>query len=216
MRKSFLLLIIVLLALTLAACGDDDKKDEPPAATPTEAGGLGPVGPALNVNSGAEATSSTPGRLPGCSDPNSDECPAPLEMTLDGEISVGGVTVKYPARYFVAAEGGADGPLVEISPSENNKFDEKATFSVSFADSIDAALAGLTDPETGAWSNATLNGTIGVSKNQAQDPPMNTTIGAFTTPDGRVIVVQVITTGKYGWDLWSRVYEEMLNALVIE
>ena len=52
-------------------------------------------------------------------------------------------------------------------------------------------------------------------KDPTQDPPVNTTIGAFALPDGRAIVLKAITTGKYGWDLYTRLYEDMLNSLAV-
>ena len=33
--------------------------------------------------------------------------------------------------------------------------------------------------------------------------------------DGRVLVFELVATGKYGWDLFSRAYEQMLNSIVI-
>ena len=58
-------------------------------------------------------------------------------------------------------------------------------------------------------------GTIGVVKDDTQDPPVNTTIGAFGTKDGRAIVLKLITTGQYGWDLYSQLYQDMLNTLTV-
>jgi hypothetical protein len=105
--------------------------------------------------------------------------------------------------------------LIEIAPSENNRFPDKATFQIYYADSVDAALTELIDPESADWQTDTLTGRIGVAKDQTQDPPLNTTIGAFALPDGRAIVLKAITTGQYGWDLHMRLYEEMLNSLVV-
>jgi hypothetical protein len=135
-------------------------------------------------------------------------------LDLDGTAMQDTVTIQYPSRYFDAAAG-SDGILIEITPNDKFKFQETAHFTVYFADSVESALAELADPATGSWSNATLNGTIGVTKDETQTPPVNTTIGAFTLADGRVIVVKLVTTQKFGWDLWSKVYEGMLNTVVV-
>ena len=208
----------VILALTVAACGgeNDDNSNNDTTATETAAPNLssGPdlaTGPDLAAGD-AEATSEN--RLPGCSDPDSTDCPIPLDMDLDATASGGGVTVSYPDRYFDAATAD-DGVLITITPSENNKYDERAEFEIYFADSVEDALAGLTDPITGDWSNDALDGTIGVVLDDTQDPPLNTSIGAFNLADGRTIVMKAITTGQYGWDLWSQVYEDILNTLVV-
>ncbi len=137
-------------------------------------------------------------------------------MDMDGEASVGGITVSYPTRYFTAATDEEGDIPIEITPSENNRFAETATFQIYYADSVEAALAELTDPETADWQTDTFDeGTIGVVKDPTQDPPVNTTIGAFALPDGRAIVLKAITTGKYGWDLYTRLYEDMLNSLAV-
>jgi hypothetical protein len=213
------LLLAALFFLALAACGGDNKdhhggNDE---STPTpESGGTVPnlnTGPGLGIQAGGSTSGSS--SLPGCSDPNDNECPVPLVLDLDGEASAGGVTIRYPTRYFAAATREDGDILIEITPSENNKFPEKATFQVYFAGSVDAALAGLVDPVTAEWTTDTLNGTIGVMKDQTLDPPVNTTIGAFLLGDGRTVVFEVITTGKYGWDLYARLYEDMLNTLLV-
>jgi hypothetical protein len=217
MRKWILGPFILAVAVVLAACGSSNKKDSTPtaAATPTvESAATGldlNAGPGLNT--GGNSSSGT--QLPGCSDLNDTECPAPLVLDLDGEASAGGVTIKYPTRYFTAAANDSEDILIEITPSDNNKFSEKATFQVYYAGSVDAALAGLTDPITAAWTAGTLSGTVGVVKDQTQDPPVNTTIGAFALSDGRAVVFKAITTGKYGWDLYSRLYQDMLNTLVV-
>jgi hypothetical protein len=212
------LLLTALFILALAACGGDDKDDNGGKHEPTpttESGGTVPnldTGPGLGIQTGSSTSGSS---LPGCSDPNDDECPVPLALDLDGEASAGGVTIRYPTRYFTAATNQDGDILIEIAPSENNKFAEKATFQVYFAESVDAALAALIDPVIAEWKTDTLNGTIGVMKDQALDPPVNTTIGAFAPGDGRTVVFKVITTGKYGWDLYARLYEDMLNALLV-
>jgi hypothetical protein len=213
----WLLVGLVILALALAACGgkstDEASSTPEPSSTPKTGGAFNPgsVGPDLSVDlSGGSG-------LPGCNDPNDTECPTPVVMTLDQTVSAGGVTIRYPARYFntTTNSGPVGTVLIEITPSENNKYEDTATFQVYFAESIDGALAELQDPETGTWSNDTLSGTVGVVKDRTQDPPVNTTIGAFTVSDGRVIVLKAVTTGKYGWNLWARVYEDMLNSLSV-
>jgi hypothetical protein len=218
MRKTkWILLLTGLLILTLAACGGDNKDGKKSEATPTSESG----GTALNLGSGSGlgiqpgGSTSSGNEMPGCSDPNDTECPVPLTLDLDGEASVGGVTIHYATRYFTATTNESGDILIEIAPSENNKFTEKATFQVYFAESVDAALAVLTDPITAEWKTDSLSGTIGVMKDQTIDPPVNTTVGAFALGDGRTVVLKVITTGKYGWDLYSRLYEGMLNSLVV-
>lgn len=213
-----LLALLLVLALGLAACGGDDddtdSADQEPTATESSgaAGAFSPSGPSLNLGADLAGESA----LPGCSDPDDDECPAALAMDLDGETSAGSVTIKYPARYFDALTGEqSPDALIQIVPSENNKYAEVAVFSVLLVDSPATALDILADPETAEWTTDTLTGTIAVSKDATLDPPVNTTVGAFTTSDGRGVVFELVTTGKYGWDLWSRVYEAMLQSLVL-
>lgn len=213
------LIVLLLLALGLAACGDDggdnDSNGTDPTPESTEAASPAlATGPDLAIGVGND-NGPTENSLPGCSDSDAEECPNPVVMDLDATVSSGGVSVSYPERYFNATTN-EDGVLIEITPSENNKFDEEAVFEIYFADSIEDALAGLTDPDTAEWSNDTLAGTIGVTRDSTQDPPVNTTIGAFDLADGRTVVVKLQTTGQYGWDLWLRVYEDMLNMLAVE
>lgn len=211
----WLLVGVLILALGLAACGgkSKDSSTPEPSGTPPTPGTFNPgnVGPTLSVNLGGGSG------LPGCNDPNDTECPSPVIMMLDQTASAGGVSLRYPSRYFKAST--SSGPvgtvLIEITPSENNQYENTATFQVYFAPSIDEALAELNNPETGSWSNSTLNGTVGVVKDSTQGPQVNTTIGAFSLSDGRVIVLKAVTTGKYGWNLWARVYEDMLNSLSV-
>jgi len=212
MRKG-ILIGLLLLALVLAACGDDKKKTDQTTPTPAESSGFTPSG-GISLETGGTPAPASTNSLPGCSDPDSTECPSPLVLDLDGTAMHSAVTIQYPSRYFDAAPGSGD-LLIEITPNDRFKFQETANFQVYFADSVESALAGLTDPDTGSWSNATLNGTIGVSKDETQTPPVNTTIGAFALADGRVIVLKLVTTQKFGWDLWSKVYEGMLNTIVV-
>jgi len=231
MKKRTLLVIFAALALALAACGGDDDDGNGDSAAPTEeataeaAESTGSLslnaapdlggGPDLATGPGGGAGDDR--QLPGCSDPDSEECPAPLDMPLDGEASFEGVSINYPSRYFVAAVGDEAGgdALIAITPSENYRFEEQASFQVYFAESVDAALADLVDPEMAAWNAGALEGTIGVMLDAGQDPQRNTTIGAFELPDGRAIVLQLDTTGKYGWDLFTRVYDGMLQTLTV-
>jgi hypothetical protein len=224
MRKSrWILLVIGLSVFALAACTSSTKKDSTPTpeATPTiETAGAGlnlDTGPGLNTGSSTtpDTTAAVGSQMPGCSDPRSTDCPVPLALDLDGEITAGNVTIRYPTRYFDATTPTNGDILIEITPSERNKFAEKGTFQVYYADSVKAALAELTDPITADWHTQTLMGTIGVVKDDTQDPPFNTTIGAFGLKDGQAIVLKAITTGQYGWDLHSQLYEDMLNSLTV-
>jgi hypothetical protein len=224
MRQSkWILLVAGLLVFALAACTNSTKKDNTPTpeATPTvESAGAGlslDTGPALNTGGDNSTPDSAAigSQMPGCSDPNMTDCPVPLALDLDGEISAGDVTIRYPTRYFDAATPASGDILIEITPSDKNKFPEKGTFQVYYADSVKAALAELTDPITADWQTQTFMGRIGVVKDDTQDPPVNTTIGAFGLKDGRAIVLKAITTGQYGWDLHSQLYEDMLNSLTV-
>jgi hypothetical protein len=230
MKKRTFLVIFAALALTLAACGGDDDNGNDDSAAPTaestaeaaeSTGGLS-LNTAPDLGGGPDLATGPGGagderQLPGCSDPDSEECPAPLDMPLDGEVSFEGVSVNYPSRYFVAAVGDEAGgdALIEITPSENYRFEEQASFQVYFAESVDAALAELVDPHMAEWNAGALEGTIGVMLDAEQDPQRNTTIGAFELPDGRAIVLQLDTTGKFGWDLFTRVYDGMLQTLTV-
>ncbi len=222
MRKSkWILLLAGLLVFALAACSSSDKKDNTPATPTVESAGPGmgldTTGPGLNTGGDSTPDSSAVigDQMPGCSDPSDTECPVPLALDLDGEATAGGVTIRYPTRYFDAATPTSGDILIEITPSERNKFPEKATFQVYYADTVKAALAELTDPITAPWQTQTLSGTIGVVKDDTQDPQVNTTIGAFALADGRAVVLKAITTGKYGWDLHSQLYEDMLTSLTV-
>ncbi len=229
LRKNWTLwsVLLVVLVLGLTACGGDtaENGNEASAATPEVSAPTSDAGenasPNLNGPSltvGASGDAADGASLPGCSDPNDEECPAALQLTLDGDVSAEGVSLNYPARYFDARTG-ADTPdnvLIVIEPSERNKYDERAVFEVYWADSIEAATATLNAPESTEWQTETLHGVIAVSKDLAQDPPLTTTVGALSTAEGRVLVLKLTTTGKYGWDLWSRVYEDMLKTLRVE
>jgi len=212
------------LVFGLAACGGDNERATPtpaPAETATPQLNLN-VGPGLALGGADSGDSGEPrlvGRLPGCSDGDDEECPAPINLPLDAEASAGGITVRYLSRYFDAAtaEENSAGVPVRISPGERFAFDEQAVFDVYLADSIDAALSEIEPTDSGAWTSAQgWHGTIAVQKDDTQEPPVNTSIGAFELPDGRVIVLKAVTTGKYGWDLWSVIYEQMLDSLAVE
>jgi hypothetical protein len=222
-RGAWLLVGMIIAAWVVTACGSDSKKSDPtpePSATPAATSAeFSPGGTGLSLGTGSDlaptpATGALSSGMPGCSDPNSDECPTPLTLDLDAAASAGGASLSYPSRYFDAATADS-GTLITITPSERNKFEDRATFEVYFADSVDAALSVLTDPDTAPWTVGDWQGTIGVSKDTTQDPPVNTTIGAFALADGRAIVLKATTTGQYGWDLWALVYESMLNTLAV-
>ncbi len=208
--------MLLVMVLGAAACGSNGDDEPASTAEPTTDTGSPPGGVSLdgglglNLNVGGGSASG----LPGCADPNDDECPLPLVMDLDGEIAAGGVSLRYPDRYFDAAPGEGD-VLFTITPSENNKFAERAVFEAHFAESVEAALAALTEPETVEWTAGALSGMIGVARDETQDPPVNTTVGAFALEDGRAVVLTLTTTGKYGWDLWSQVYASMLDTLAV-
>ncbi len=208
--------VLLVIVLGAAACGSDD--DDEPASTPEPAADTGSSSGGVSLDSGLSLDLNTGGGstsgLPGCADPSDDECPLPLVMDLDGEIAAGGVSVRYPDRYFDAASGEGD-VLFTITPSENNKFAERAVFEAYFAESVDAALAELSEPETADWTAGELSGKIGVTRDETQDPPVNTTVGAFALDDGRAVVLSLTATGKYGWDLWSQVYTSMLETLTV-
>lgn len=211
-----LLIGLIVLALALAACGGDDgDRDDAPAASTAEAGEA--QGTGFNPQAGPDLALSSPGSasgLPGCSDPDDDACPMPLDLALTDEVSAEDITLTYPGRYF--EPGAADDALIVLVPTENNRFAERATFRIYFADSIEAVTAPLTEPFNADWETDNLGaGVIAVEKDQEQDPPVNTTIGAFQIADGRVLVFELVATGKYGWDLFSRAYEQMLNSIVI-
>ncbi len=231
-RWMVLLAAVASLGGLLAACGGDNKggtQNGAGSATPGEipatatGGGFNPgtIGFGLDTGPGLDVGIGTTSGLPGCSDPGNSDCPMPVVMELTATAVADGVQIGYPERYFVATTGGGTPPdapqaaLITISPSEKNVYQQKAVFEVYRAESVEAALAGLDNPDSADWSTGTLTGTIAVVKDQTQDPPVNTTIGAFGLADGRAIVLKLTTTGSYGWDLWSRLYEDMLNSLTV-
>jgi hypothetical protein len=235
-----LLVVAAMLALALAACGDDDddatddntgdqpaaeESDSPDeeAAAPDLGGldtGLGPdLGPDLGApGPGPDAPAGLGGQLPGCSDPDSEECPAPVDLPGPFEtVTVEGVSLDYPSRYFNAATSpdAPDGVLIELTPSENLKYEQTITVQVYFAESVEDALSDLSDPESAPWSTETLDGTIAVSRDDEADPPTSVAVGAFPLADDRVVVLRAETTGEYGWDLYVLVYETLLNTLTV-
>lgn len=217
-RWSVWLMTIGIAALSMAACGKDSDGRATATQPPTQPAATLPGNPlasgGLSLEAGTGLNPSLASGLPGCSDPDDEACPVPLMMDLDGEITAAGITVRYPARYFDAAP--AEGDIVlTITPSQNNRFAERAVFAAYFAESVDAALATLDEPESADWQAGDLTGKIGVTRDQTQDPPVNTTIGAFALADGRAVVLRLTTTGKYGWDLWSQVYAAMLDTLTV-
>ncbi|MBN1563510.1 MAG: hypothetical protein JXA10_06720 [Anaerolineae bacterium] len=246
------LVLILALALVLAACGDDDNSGDSDTTTTgssdptptTEAGGdetgsdteiiledetIGDSGglgldTGLNVPAPGAGGNDLGSAFPGCNDLESDECPIPFDPALvgmDGEASSGGVTVNYPTRYFGATTS-AEGVLITISPSDQNKFEFKGTFEIYFADSIEDALAELDDlpgeAENADWITESLTGVISVVNDDNADPFTTTAIGAFTLmndPAERVIVVKATTNGKFGWYFHTKMYEAILDSLVV-
>lgn len=225
------LVIILTAALALAACGgDEEDTSSPDTADPTaenvspENGDSGEGDQAgegaiqFNPQLGPSIEVSAPGQLPGCSDPDDDACPLPLDLALDGEVTQNGVTISYPTRYFDVQTSDTDSTeaLIAVVPAANYPFDEQARFSVYYAASIDAAVAALNDPESVEWETGQgYTGTIAVSRDDTLDPPEATIIGAFDLPNGQTIVLELETTGKYGWDLYTAVYTGMLDSLVV-
>lgn len=208
MRKWGLLTVLLIAMLVLVACGSDDKDDNKNEAVSTEAS-TNALDAGLDLNFASAA-------LPGCEDVNAEECPAPLQLPMDGTISDSGITVQYPARYFNATTS-SEG--IQISPSENNRYEATAVFQLYFSDSVEQALSELNEPETKDWTASNLSdipGTIGVSTDESQDPPVSTAISAFPLPDNRVLVFRAQTAGEYSWPLYSELYRAMLNSIVVE
>ena len=230
MRKlRWMLLGLVLLTLVLAACdGDDDKgdaDDEAPTSTlnspdidsldaPNPAGGDFNPGTSFDLGSSdAEVLAGNEG-LPGCTDPDDEACPMPLELDLDTTAVSGGMQIQYASRYFDATTDD-DAGRISITPSENNRFAERAEFEVFQAESVEAALAVLDAPDVVDWETSTLSGQIGVMRDETVDPPVATTIGAFEAENGEVFVFKLVSNGKYGWDLYSVLYADMVETLTI-
>lgn len=227
-RTRWLWLVITLViapVIALTACGSDKEGNSTPAPKP-DASPPGPppslnIGPGLALGgAGDDDSASEPGmagRLPGCSDASAADCPAPVSLPLDAETSADGITISYLSRYFKAAADTPEGVAIRIVPNEKFPFvDNQAAFDVYRADTVESALAAITPADSGAWTSAQgWEGVIAVEKDEAQDPQTNTSIGAFALPDGGAIVLKVVTTGQYGWDLWSVIYEQMLDSLVV-
>lgn len=208
-------LIWIGLIILLAACGNDDNDNGSQSEPTVELTPVTPAafdaGPDLDVSIGGGSS------LPGCNDPNDTECPAPLDMDLDGEAAAEGITVNYPTRYFTATtvDENPEGVPVQIAPNDVYPFEDEAVFQVFFTETVEQAMSELTDPLTAEWDTGSMTGTIGVEEDTAQDPQMNTIIGAFPLEDNRVVVLRLQVSGKYGWDLFSRVYENMLASLTV-
>lgn len=226
-RARWLWLAIALaLAVALAACGNNEDGGSTPTPEPVS----GAQTPQLNLNTGpglalggasGEGSESEPGmagRLPGCSDAGAEDCPAPVSLPLDAETSADGITIGYLSRYFDVAADAPEGVAIRIVPNAKFPFaDNQATFDVYRAETVESAVAAITATDTGAWTSAQgWEGTIAVEKDEVQDPQTNTSIGAFALPDGGAIALKAVTTGRYGWDLWSVIYEQMLDSLVVE
>lgn len=228
--RSFWLALALALTLALAACSsEDDNETAQPSPPPTdesaaETDAATPqldldLGPGLALG-GGDSEASEPalaGRLPGCDEGDSEDCPSPVNLPLDAQTSKDGITVSYLSRYFSIDEAPPDDVAIRIVPGERFPFDQRAEFELYRADSVESAIAEIEATASGAWTSAQgWEGTIAVQKDDTQDPQVNTSIGAFELPDGGVIVLRAVTTGQYGWDLWSVIYESMLNSLVVE
>ena len=178
MRRRLWWLGFALIApgLLLAACGGED--DTPPVPTSpataevaAPAGGLDlNTGPDLdlnlNLNSGTQ--------LPGCSDPDSEDCPAPVQMQLDGTASHAGITIRYPSRYFTALVGDENpqGIPLQVEPNENFAYENEVVFQVYYEPSMEQALSSLDDPISAPWTAQQIGeGTIAVQKDETQEPP---------------------------------------------
>lgn len=224
------LAIALALTLALTACGgaNEDENAEPsptPTVAPTAETAAAPssglsLAPDLALGS-ADTAPDEPGlvgRLPGCSDGESEDCPSPVNLPLDAQASQDGITISYLSRYFTVDDAPPDDVAIRIVPNERFPYaDMQAAFEVYRAESVESAVAAIEATDSGAWTSAQgWEGTIAVRKDAAQDPPVNTSIGAFELPDGGAIVLRAVTTGQYGWDLWSVIYEQMLDSLVVE
>lgn len=212
----------LLVPLLLAACGNADDTPAPPAPTPlttaevvAPAGGLNlDTGPDLDLNLNTNRGT----QLPGCSDPDSEDCPAPVQMQLDGTASHAGITIRYPSRYFTALAGDENpqGIPLQFETNENFAYENEVVFQVYYEPSMEQALSSLDEPISAPWTAQQVGeGTIAVQKVETQDPPVSTVIGAFPVAEGQVVVLKLIVDGEYGWDLFSRVYEAMLNTLTV-
>lgn len=233
--RSLWLAIALALIMALAACGSDENNDDNANVSPTattepaaEADAATPqtglsLGPGIALGGGASEPdepdeSGLAGRLPGCSDGEGEDCPSPVNLPLDAEASNDGITVSYLSRYFATAEDAPDDVAIRIVPNERFPFaDMQAEFDIYRAESVESAIATIEATDSGAWTSAQgWEGTIAVQKDDTQDPQVNTSIGAFELTDGDAIVLRAVTTGQYGWDLWSVIYEQMLDSLVVE
>lgn len=214
--------LAMVLVAGLAACSGD--QDDPPTPTPSaEPGASAPpldlsTGPGLSLG-GADSPAAgmgLVGRLPGCSGEDAEDCPAPVNLPLDAEASAGDITVSYLSRYFEPATAPPDGVAIRIVPNERFPFEQQATFDVYRAASVESAVGAIEATDSGPWTSAQgWDGIIAVQRDGSQDPPVNTSIGAFALPDGQALVLRAVTTGQYGWDVWSVIYEQMLNSLVV-
>jgi hypothetical protein len=178
------------------------------------------LAPQLELGGASDTAPDEPllaGRLPGCSDPDAGNCPAPVNLPLSEQASGDGITVSYLSRYFALDEDAPDGVAIRIISGERFPFEQQAEFDIYRAESVESAIATIEVTDSGEWTPTQgWNGTIAVQKDTTQTPQVNTSIGAFELPDGGAIVLRAVTTGEYGWDVWAVIYELMLNSLVVE
>lgn len=237
--RGFWLAIALVMIMALAACGGDSgdengdengNGDANQGAVPTPTAETdAPVGtpqlgvslaPQLALGGANDSAPSEPllaGRLPGCSDPEGEDCPSPVNLPLDAQASGDGITVSYLSRYFAPAEDAPDDVAIRIIPGERFPFEQQAEFDVYRAESVESAVSAIEATDSGEWTSGQgWTGIIAVQKDTAQDPQVNTSVGAFELPDGGAIALRAVTTGEYGWDLWSVIYELMLNSLEVE
>jgi len=220
------LALALLLTALLAACGDDEKDTSTTTPAQTAAAPvLGsapslPAAPGLNVGApGGEAgTEGEERKLPGCADPNAEECPSPLPPALDATASAQGVQVDYYSRYWEAITSDSAGdPAIVIRPSEANKFALKGVFTVRFASSAEAVLADLPEAEQSIWTAANLGkGTVATVVDDSAAPPRATVYGVFPLEDGRALVFEMDATGQYSLDFHHDVYAAMLDSLKLD
>lgn len=234
--RGFWLAMALVMIMALAACGGDTSdengnvgENQGAAPTPTAEEAGASVGtpqfgvslaPQLQLGGANDSAPGEPplaGRLPGCSDPDGEDCPSPVNLPLDAQASGDGITVSYLSRYFAPAEDAPNDVAIRIVPGERFPFEQQAEFDVYRAESVESAVSTIEATDSGEWTSGQgWTGIIAVQKDTAQDPQVNTSVGAFELPDGGAIVLRAVTTGEYGWDLWAVIYELMLNSLVVE
>jgi hypothetical protein len=221
---------LLILGLGLAACGDDgDNGDNGDAAanggddaTPADSvPDLGGDSPSLDMGGGSNGAgdggNGSSGVI-GCDDDSDGGvCPPALYSgAIDSTVTADGVSVPYASVYFAEIDAGDN--LIALQSSENNNYEERATFTAYFAeaDSVDAVLRDLDDPSVHTWEGEQLSGKYGLVQDMDADPPLHTAVGAAPLDDGRVLVLRMEVTGKYGWDTHYEMYEAMLKGITVE